>query len=286
MTIGISRWMTLFFVAATVAPESGESQASLGEIGSDFKWAFADIWHVWTSPLRASPREWLIGAAAAGAIAGISAADDEIDAWVVRNPEDFSIRAVRPFRQDRDGILSEFGSGRFLLPASGALYLIGVIADNRALRDAGIGCAAAHQAETIPRGLSYRAVSRRRPSTANGDQYDISFPGGEWEVHSFFGGHLANALACATVWSTRFKLGPLEPLMYSAAVAVGFGRIVDRKHWTSDIITGAVIAYPMARSIAKRQLRRLEGDDRAEASGLFTEPGVAGSTKIGWKTVF
>jgi hypothetical protein len=268
-----------------LVPRVTHAQMSWDTIRKDFGNGFGDIWHTWSRTVKGSKKDYAIAGVVILSIAGLSAVDDKIDDWAVDNDDTQLGRSLEFFRQEKDGYGSEFGSGRFLLPFAGGLWLVGIVSENRALRDAGMGCLAAHQAESIPRGLAYKLVSRRRPSTANGDQYDITFPGGEWEFHSFFAGHFANALGCVTVWSSRFHLGVLEPVLYAAAFAVGGGRVLDRKHWASDIVTGGVISYAISRSIARRQLKRLGVKTEESTSGWYITPALGGAT-VGWAKKF
>ena len=131
-----------------------------------------------------------------------------------------------------------------------------MVADNRKLREAGWGCLAAWQASSSIRSLTYAVLARERPSVENSDPNRIDVPGGDWNMHSFFGGHAANAVACATFWNSRFKMGIAEPVLYGAAAAISLGRMTDRRHWASDTWVGMAAGYAMGRSIAARYARR------------------------------
>ena len=137
------------------------------------------------------------------------------------------------------------------------------------------GCAAAYGAESVSRTALYRLVARTRPRNANGDQYDFDVPGSDdWNRHSFFGGHAANIMACATFWNHRFSLGAAEPLLYALAGAVGAARIADRRHWTSDTVLGEIYGYAIGRAVARRARQRAAW--RSEG-GRGRPPGVGAS---------
>jgi membrane-associated phospholipid phosphatase len=139
----------------------------------------------------------------------------------------------------------------------------------------------------------YATVSRERPSLDNGNQYAIKTPGGEWNYHSFFGGHAANAWACTTFWNSRFHMGLLEPVLYAGAAGITFSRMKDRRHWASDTWVGMAAGYAMGRSIAARYARRESKRDQKRAepiraallNGLQLSP-TPGGLAIGWSGTF
>ena len=309
----VSLWRTLArrtilaaLQAATIATPA-LAQRTLGTVGRDLLGAGSDIWAVWTSPFHASGRDWLAaGAVTAGGVA-ISPFDDDIDRWVVRNDDGGFQRALKPIRENRGTNLGDLPTGRMLLPITGGVYLVGFVADKPGIRDAALGCLASQQANSAVRHATYALVARTRPSelvvddvpspARQGDQYDIEVPGGEWEEHSFFGGHVANAFACATFFSERFELGYVEPVLYAFATGIGVARTVDRRHWTSDNLLGAAFGYAVGRAIAHRQKERLRERDGGGGSAdarPVTEPRLGrmlldagtSATRVGWEIRF
>ncbi len=59
--------------------------------------------------------------------------------------------------------------------------------------------------------------------------------------HSFPSGHTANAFANATLFSDHFAKGKpwLSVLSYASASTVGVFRILNNRHWASDVVAGA-----------------------------------------------
>ena len=254
----------------------------------DFKYGVADMWHVWTSPAHASSRDWR-DAALVFAAAGVAAtADRSVDRLVVEHPGSFAVRVTQPFRERSGYKPADLGTARILLPLSGAIWVTGVAARNRALRDAGMGCAAAQQANSVVRHLTYEVVDRQRPSVPGADPYRIRFPGGDWNHHSFFAGHVANAVACTSYAGTRFELGAMEPVLYASAAGIGLARIADRRHWLSDTVLGVAFGYATGRSVALRQKKRLARDSRearAPRGHFYTTTSASGFT-LGWTASF
>ena len=169
-----------------------------------------------------------------------------------------------------------------------------MMSDNRKLREAGWGCLSGWQASSSIRALMYATISRERPSLDNGNQYAIKTPGGEWNYHSFFGGHAANAWACTTFWNSRFHMGLLEPVLYAGAAGITFGRMKDRRHWGSDTWVGIAAGYAMGRSVAARYARRESKREEKKTpepiraallDGLQLSP-TQGGLAIGWSGTF
>lgn len=279
--------LALVLTAAT----SASAQVTFKTTGREFRDALADIWHIWTSPFQAGQQDWI---ATTGVVAGAAAlwpVDDQIDSWIVRHPNAAIVRAAAPFDEDHPAI-GDLSTSQRLIPISSVLLVSGMVSDNRKLREAGWGCLSAHQASSAIRQLMYATISRDRPSL-NTDQYQITTPGGDWNHHSFFAGHTANAWACVAFWNTRFHMGLLEPVLYAGATGITLSRMKDRRHWASDNWIGVAAGYAMGRSVAIRYARRDAKRDRKAAEpiraalleGLQLAPTPNGLA-IGWSGKF
>ena len=281
------------FVLSLTVAATAPAQVTFNTTGRELKDAVMDVFYIWTSPLRAKPRD-VIGAigVTAGAVA-LWPEDDQIDSWIVRHPNAALVRAFTPWDENHPE-LGDLSTGQRLLPISAALIVPGMIADNRKLREAGWGCLSAWQASSTIREVMYATISRERPSLDNGDQYAIKTPGGEWNYHSFFGGHAANAWACTTFWNTRFHMGLLEPVLYAGAAGITFSRMKDRRHWASDTWVGIAAGYAMGRTVAGRYARREAKREQKEKpepiraallEGLQIAP-TRGGVALGWSGTF
>jgi len=270
------------------------AQVTFKTTGYELRDALADVVHIWTSPFHSEPRDWAGVLGVAAGAAAISMADDRVDSWIVRHPSAAIVKATIPWNEDHP----EFGdlsTGQRLLPISGVLIVSGMVSGNRKLREAGWGCLSGWQSSSTIREVLYATVSRERPSLGKGDQWAIRTPGGEWDYHSFFGGHAANASACATFWNTRFHMGILEPVLYAGATGIALSRMADRRHWASDTWIGVMAGYAMGRSIAARYERR-EGKRERKAEGepirasflegLQVAPARTGGLAITWSGKF
>ncbi|HUQ81130.1 MAG TPA: phosphatase PAP2 family protein [Gemmatimonadaceae bacterium] len=281
----------LSIAAATTLP----AQVTFKTTGYELRDALGDVVHIWVSPFRSEKRDWLgvLGVAAgAGALLPV---DDQIDSWIVRHPNAAIVKATIPWNEDHPE-LGDLSTGQRLLPISGALIVSGMISDNRKLREAGWGCLSAWQSSSTIREVIYSTVSRERPSLDNHDQYAITTPGGEWDHHAFFGGHAANAVACATFWNSRFHMGVLEPVIGVTAAGIALSRMADRRHWATDTWIGIATGYAMGRSIsaryarreAKREQKKMEGEPiRASfLEGLQVAPAGRAGLALTWSGQF
>jgi PAP2 superfamily protein len=243
-------------IASVCGAGSADAQRTFKSIGKDLELGVRDILHVWASPLHADRDEWATFAASVALVGATSLLDDDLDRAMTRHPRSALMRGLEPFREEHNTELFNLGIGKRLQPISGVFYLLGFAFDSRALRDAGIGCASTQQANILVHHGSYALISRERPLTANGDQYDLKLGAGPWRRHSFYGGHAGNIMGCVTYWNERFHLAAAEPVLYLLAVGVGLGRVADQRHWLSDTMTGMLIGHAFGRVIAHRARAR------------------------------
>jgi hypothetical protein len=235
-------------------------QSILRDAGRDIRTSAGDILFVYASPARADTKDWLAAGGVIAATGLISLADDDLDRWVVRRDEADAFEFMEFFRERRDPSdieWSDIGTARILSKISLGLWATGLVTRSEDLRDAGMGCLSTWLAIEGARQVNYVTWSRRRPSDSpSGDQYMIRAGHGSWADRSFISGHFANPIGCAKFWSDRFELGALEPAMYAVSLAVGWSRMVDRRHWLSDIAISGALGYVAGKTVARRQNER------------------------------
>ena len=272
---------------------SASAQVTLKTTGQEFGYSLSDVLHIWTSPLHAEQRDWIAAIGVAAGAVALLPVDDQIDSWIVRHPNAAIVRAAAPFDEDHPE-LGDLSTDRRLIPISAVLIAAGMVSDNRRLREAGWGCLSGWLSSSSIRTLMYATISRERPSLDNGNQYAITTPGGDWDYHSFFAGHAANAWACTTFWNSRFHLGLLEPVLYAGATGITLSRMKDRRHWASDTWIGIIAGYAMGRSISARYAQRESKREQKKTpvalreallDGLQLSP-TRGGLAIGWSGTF
>lgn len=148
------------------------------------------------------------------------------------------------------------GSPGAVLIAAG-VFAAGKLAERPGLEDAGW-----HAAESVllaggvTAALKF-AVGRARPldiEGSDGDEFS-PFRGYRDEWSSMPSGHTTVAFAAASAFSAELgRSHPkaarwVRPLLYAGAAAVGISRVVDERHWASDVIVGAGVGTFVGRRL-------------------------------------
>ena len=264
---------------------------------SDVRNSVGDAWDIWTSPLRGRPADWLAAAGSLALTAAVSPIDDRVDRWAFRHRDDKNFSALDGLREG--GVAF---SGRTITPVAAGALVLALATRNERIQEGLFGCLTAYGASSAVRTfVVYPLVARTRPDSGHsgipstpaksGDQYKISFPGtSNWGRHSFPGGHVTNVVACAEFLTRRFSMGPvIEPVIWAVVGGVALGRTLDRRHWTSDEVIGAVFGYAVGKQMAIRSARRAGHapavHTRDEKSGAFIGPSATG-VRLGWRRAF
>jgi len=153
------------------------------------------------------------------------------------------------------------------LGLAGATWLIGRAAESSTATRLGL-----ETVEALVLGSALTAtlkigIGRSRPDTGAGDDDFHPFSFGR-DHFSFPSGHASNAFAIATTVSR--ELGDEAPwvpfLAYPIATYTGLSRILDEKHWLTDVVAGAAVGVFSARVIGR--LNRPSEEARSVGAGL------------------
>jgi membrane-associated phospholipid phosphatase len=172
--------------------------------------------------------------------------------------------------------LNLLGRTFVLQTVSLAMYAAGHAFDEPDLRAAGFGCTASNVSTTLSRGAISLLLGRQRPREGGGPYVLEPLAFGDWSMRSFFGGHAANIMSCASFWNHRFDLGAAGPAVYAAAGLVGGARVVDEAHWLSDTILGLAYGFAIGKGVAARSRARSPEAQIMEAAGVT----------VGWQIRF
>ena len=146
------------------------------------------------------------------------------------------------------GVGNSFGDWRILAPALGAGYLAGEIAGSGPVKGTFLRAGAAVALATgISSGLKY-TIGRNRPDIAGTNIEFRPFSGS----NSFPSGHTAAAFAIATAVADQTTDGWSDYVLYGAASVTALSRINDNRHWTSDVLFGALIGHFSAKWIGRQ----------------------------------
>ncbi len=115
------------------------------------------------------------------------------------------------------------------------------------------------------------AIGRYRPYTNKGP-YQTEFLDFylNAKFHSFPSGHTSSIFALTTVLAAQTKSRFGKWMAYSFAASVGFQRMMDRKHWASDVIAGALIGHLVGNWVLRK--------NDASKDNLYVGPYANGKT--------
>lgn len=125
-------------------------------------------------------------------------------------------------------------------PVLAVLYGTGVATGNDGLARGALNGAGALAAAEMGTRLIKFVVGRGRPDTpgADGDEFRFFTVDPRWS--SFPSGHATTAFAMATVVAHEIHNPWASGAAYGAASVVAWGRIRENRHWSSDVVGGAL----------------------------------------------
>jgi membrane-associated phospholipid phosphatase len=224
---------------------------SLKQAGRDF---LSDTGRIWTSPARIRNKDvFPLIALAAGTtflIAGDEAIRDGVQSYA----------DMHAWVGDVSPVITQLG-GVAGFATAGAFFGAGLLFKDDRARDTGyLAASAILQAMLVDNFLKI-AAGRQRPYVADGeDHWDgpaAYFNGSGEDNRSFPSGHSATAFALATVVSMQYGHRAWVPVVaYTLATGVGLSRMALDKHWSSDVLVGAVIGHLVARLVVRDYARR------------------------------
>jgi hypothetical protein len=143
---------------------------------------------------------------------------------------------------------NSFGEWQYVVPALGVGYLAGEVAGSSDLKRVMLHAgAAAALATGITSGLKY-TIGRTRPTFAGDPDQFRPFSG----ANSFPSGHTAAAFAIATSIADETDDSWSDVALYGAATLTAMARVNDDRHWTSDVLVGALIGHLSGRWVSKQ----------------------------------
>ena len=198
-----------------------------------------DATYLLTSPSRLDLKSGLITTGVAGILAGVMVADPNIQKWVQSN----QTRTATDFFNGVETI------GNAVLPVNAALAVAGYAfrkseQGNTLFQTSLVSLEAQGFASGITALLKF-AVGRQRPF--------VDPQGNTFQPFRIFGGlpsgHATQMFAFAAVFAEEYP-PPIQILVYTLATAVSADRVYFDRHFTSDVLAGAVIGYVVGKALA------------------------------------
>ncbi len=150
--------------------------------------------------------------------------------------------------RDSANFFSTLGDGAVLLGGLTLLYGIGEMGEKDSLRRIALLSLESLVTTTALTWTAKFFFGRSRPSTGESNTSFHPFSLSSRRT-SFPSGHAASALAVATTIAEETDAVGLEIAAYSLAGLVGLARIVQDKHWASDVFLGSATGYFVAKKI-------------------------------------
>jgi len=230
--------------AANAGPASDSGSAG---IRPDHLWTgdyvellWSDTGMVLTAPARWDQQDWMAAGFSAAGIGAAAAFDNTIKDHVQarRTPgED------RFFKQYQNlGSTWSFG-------VIGAFEVWGEVGGDTTAKNTAMDALTASIIGPGLIGTSVKyAVGRVRPNTATRTFEFKPFSGNQ----SFPSGHASQAFAVATAIAENYPYWWVQTLCYGGAGLVGYARIEQNAHYTSDVVAGALLGWSVARAVVHR----------------------------------
>ena len=196
------------------------------------------------SPLNIKKRGWLTGAALVGATVGLGFLDKPIQTWAA------GLRRKNPDLGSYSKTVSDIG-GVYEVATFAGIATYGFVFKKPKLRTTTALAMQAYITSTFWSTLFKTVSGRLRPhdinanSTMNqptfhGPFYTLPYGGNS----AFPSGHTTLAFAAARVYEMEYKNVPAVPVIaYSVAGLIGLSRIIENRHWATDVFAGALLGY-------------------------------------------
>lgn len=198
-----------------------------------------DTKEVFTAPARWDTRDWLLFGGVAAGIGTVAAFDDDIQRFI-RHHRSHAVTEIF------DGV-QPLGN-EYAIGVVGAFYLTGEIFKDPKAKATALDCisASAIASGLVANSLKY-VVGRARPNTKNG-AYDFEpFTGND----SFCSGHATEAFTLASVISDHYESTWVAFTSYSLAGMVGYARLNNNRHWSSDVLAGAAVGTFVGKAVVR-----------------------------------
>lgn len=198
-----------------------------------------DTKDVFMSPGRWSWRDWLTLGGISAAIGVVMVFDEDIQHAIRRG----RTNTVTNIFDNVQPLGNEYAIG-----IVGTFYLWGeVFKDPRAKATALDSIAATGIASGIIVNVTKYLVGRSRPTDGKG-AYDFQpFSGHD----SFMSGHTTEAFSLASVITEHYDVPWVKVTAYALAGTVGYARLNNNRHWTSDVLVGAVVGTYVGKTVVR-----------------------------------
>ena len=244
LTVLVILSMLIFFHGYQYGQE--EPQRMNGKRGSIFENWMTDQMRIWSSPFKIKKKSLLF----LGSVAFTTIYLIKKDKAFYSDIQEFTL--TTQWAKKSSPVITSLGSNSLNLGFISTLYLGGLVfKDERAKKTARLSLRSLLHAIVVSEVLK-RVFRRQRPYVENGIDRWFS-PGDGNDFRSFPSGHATKVWSVATVIAGMYRDKPAIPIIsYSLAALTALSRITEKKHWTSDIVVGAVLGYSIGRFVLRK----------------------------------
>jgi len=194
-------------------------------------------------PFSWNQDNWLIVGSLFLAVGGIYCVDEDLREIYQKNRNEVADAIFKGAKQ--------VGEVKIMFPAMALTALAGYIAKDEKTVDTGMLCLKSSFLALSVTQILQLTAQRQKPYKEEGKQFwngnGISF-----FRDSFPSGHSTLVWSLAPVLAEQYQETKfITPMAYSIAVLTSLSRLNDDQHWTSDVLTGAVIGYVTGKYILK-----------------------------------
>jgi len=220
----------------------------------------SDLKHDFTKPFHMRRREWGKLALFTAGIAAMTFVDEPIQKQVIK------IRNNSPGVSKVSRYITNGGGIDEFITLS-ALGLYGYVFKNEKIKTTTLLASQAYITGAVIESTVKFLSGRTRPSFYDPTgEAEPKFTGpfgntsrdfsGNRSNSSFPSGHATVAFAAATVYAMEYRSTVWVPIVsYTAASLISLSRITENKHWTTDVLVGAMLGYLSGRQIVNNYHR-------------------------------
>jgi membrane-associated phospholipid phosphatase len=166
-------------------------------------------------------------------IAASAALDPEAREWALHE----HTRSLDRFAK----LVNPLGTTRRLVPAMAVTYVGALLTHREWLATGTFNTAAGYAASDLVESVLKPVVGRERPLVeGNSHRFHPLTTNGDW--HSFPSAHVAHIVSIAAALSEQTHSRPITVLGDILVTLVGWDRVYEDQHWTSDVTATAVLS--------------------------------------------
>ena len=152
-------------------------------------------------------------------------------------------------------VLNHAGRPHYAVIALGTTAAAGTLTGHDEVRDGALRVTAGLLAAGVANGTLKYSLGRERPNTSD-EPWRLRPLATDNRWQSFPSGHATVAFALAAALTEETGEPWVAAAGYGGAVLVGWSRVYENKHWTSDVVAGALVGIVGGRGTVRFLRRR------------------------------